>query len=463
MKWSKYGKSFLVIFFSLIFKEVVAQQRHEFSVQQAIEFASKNNIQVKNALEEVKVQREINREVTSLAYPQFSGSISANHFPNVAIQTFPNFIAAATYGVLEEEGVKDGNGNPIVSPSDFGFIRAQFGTKFNTSYGVDFSWVLFDGQVFVGLLARDAVLDLAKKNVEVTEEQIKANIYKIYYQLVVGKKQLESVDANIALLEKLLRDTKLLYENGFAEKLDIDKTSVSLTNLKTERTKLENSLTIGNSGLKFLMGMPQQDVLILTDTLNDDEIKKDIAEATYTYTDRKEFQQIEIAEKLGEYNIKRYRLSRIPSLAAFGSYSRITQGNKLSFNKTFPSSVIGLKVTVPLFEGFAKEARYKKAFYELNQTKNSKEQLKQSIDMEVEQARIKIRNAIITMDAQKENQELAQKVYNTQKKKYEQGLGSNLDIINAQTELKTAQTNYFSAVYDAIIARIDYLKATGKL
>src|SRR5215218_5419342 len=115
---------------------VAAQQRYEFSIQQAIEYARKNNSIVKNTLLNLRNQEQVNREITSQAYPQITGSINGGYNPNVTVQQFPNFIAAATYGVLQAEGVKNGGGSAIVPPSDFGFIAAQFGSKFNASYGV---------------------------------------------------------------------------------------------------------------------------------------------------------------------------------------------------------------------------------------------------------------------------------------------------------------------------------------
>ncbi len=116
-----------IICLAMISGDVIAQDttrilRHEFSVQQAVEYANKNNVQVKNALLNVEVQQQTNREITAAAYPQINGSISATYNSNVATQTFPNFIAAATYGVLTQEDVRKGNGSPIVTPSDFGFI-----------------------------------------------------------------------------------------------------------------------------------------------------------------------------------------------------------------------------------------------------------------------------------------------------------------------------------------------------
>ena len=118
--------------------------RYDFSVDQAVAYAKKNNAQVKNALLAIQVQMQTNKEITAAALPTISGSIGTNHLPNVAVQTLPNFISPATYQVLIDQGVRDGNGNPIKMPGDFGFIAAQFGTKWNASAGVSLQQLLFD-------------------------------------------------------------------------------------------------------------------------------------------------------------------------------------------------------------------------------------------------------------------------------------------------------------------------------
>jgi outer membrane protein TolC len=443
-----------------------AQTANYFSVKQAVDYAMKNSVAVRNALVDLKIQKQVNREITAMALPQLSGSASVNYFPDVAVQSFPNFIAQATYGVLEQEGVKDGSGNPIISPGDFGVVQAQFGTNYNSSAGFDISQLLFDGQVFVGLQARNASLDFAKKQAAVTEEMINVNVQKIYYQLVVGERQKTSIDANIDRFEKLLKDTREIFNQGFAEKLDVDKVSVQLNNLLTEKLKVENQIAAGNASLKFLMNMPQADSLVLTDTLAEDELKAGLLDQGFNYEDRKEYQLLSVGKKLNEFNVKRYKLSYLPSVALYGNYYKNAQRNSFDFfdkGPWFTSSLIGMKISVPIFDGFAKAARVSKAKLELEKTSNNIEQLKANIDNDVAQARLKITSALLTMDNQKKNMELAEKVFNTTKKKYEQGLGSNQEIYTAQTELKVAQNNYYSALYDAIIAKIDFLKATGKL
>ena len=458
-------KVLLLFIFSSLALATNAQQRHELTAKEAAQYANKNNALVKNALVDVQIQAQTNREITANAFPQINGNAGINYFPSIGIQRFPNFIAAGTYGVLTDEGVKDANGNAIIMPNDFGFIEAAFGSKFNNSVGVDLQQLLFEGQVFVGLQARRTSMEFAQKNVEVTEENIKANIYKIYYQLSAGKNQLNILDANISRLEKLAGDTRKLYDNGFAEKLDIDKVTVQLNNLQTEKQKVLNTIDNGYIGLKILMGMPVKDTLVLTDSVTYDEIRNGVLDATiYNYSDRKEYQYAQLGRQLNEYNIKRYKLTYYPTVALSSNYALIRQSDKFGFGgKWNPTSLIGLRVSVPIFDGFARASRVQKARLELEQTENRIEELKLSIDSDVQQSINNYSSALITLDNQKRNMELAEKVYGQTKKKYEIGTGSTIEINNADTDLRIAQTNYINALYDAIISKIDFLKATGKL
>jgi outer membrane protein TolC len=458
----------LVVVLSGIMRPALAQEKHALTVQQAVEYASKNSIQVKNMLLDVKLQEQTNRQVTANAYPQLSGRIGTTYNPNIAVQSFPNFIAEGTYGVIALENIRRADGTVITKPEDLGLIQAQFGTKWIASAGFDLNQILFDGQVFVGLQARATTMEWAKKNVEVTEELIKANVYKVYYQLVVSKTQIELLDANIKRLESLRHDTHEMFKNGFAEKLDVDKLDVQIANLQTERKRVLNGIASGNLGLKLLIGMPMKEELVLADsTLNDSQIKNGILEASsYNYSDRKEYQYAELGKKLNEYNIKRYNLSQVPTVSLSGSWSKNAQRNQFDFfNKGdwFTFSNISLNVSVPIFKGFYTKSKIEEAKLTLKKTENQIDNLKLSIDNEVETARIIFNTAIEAMDYQKQNRKLAEEVFNQTRKKFEAGLGSNTEINAAQTDLKSAETNYINALYDAIVARVDYLKAIGKL
>ncbi|MEP6616684.1 MAG: TolC family protein [Ginsengibacter sp.] len=445
MKRARLNKAilYLVVLFS---SSSMAQQVHEFSVQESVDFALKNSAQVRNALIDIQIQKQTNKEITAAAFPQVNGNITVNDYLSLPTSLVPASFAGGAPGT---------------------FIPLKFGTKYSAAGGVDLQQLLFDGQVFIGLMAKKTAIEYATRSAEVTQELIKANIYKIYYQLLVAKKQIESIDANISRFEKLLMDTRQIYKNGFAEKLDVDKVEVQLNNLTTEKLKAGNQIEAGIAGLKFLMSMSQRDQLILTDSLSETTLKANILDSNYNYADRKEYQALSLASKLGGFNIKRYQLSKLPTISGFVNYTKNAQRTSFDFFKSsgdwFTTSLIGFKVAIPIFNGGATNARIEKARLELQKTNNTIEQLKLSVDSDVEQARIRMRSALITMDSQRKNIDLAEQVYRTTKLKYEQGLGSNQEIYNAQSELKVAQNNYYGALYDAISAKIDYLKAAGKL
>jgi outer membrane protein len=425
--------------------EAQTNTRHELSVEQSIEYARKNNTQVKNALLAVQIQQQTNRGITSAALPSVTGSLNTTQYIDIPTTLVPAQFFGGTAGAYE---------------------AVQFGTKYTSVATVQLQQTLFDGQVFVGLQARATSMDYQRKNVEVTEESIKVNLYKIYYQLVVSKTQIDLLDANITRIQKLEHDTKELYKNGFAEKLDVDKLAVQESNLQTEKQKALNSIEIGYLGLKTLMGMPVKDTLILTDNITYDQIKDGLLDTAYQYTERKEFQYLSLVKKLNEYNIKRYQLSYYPTLSLVGLYSK--QAQRSSFDlfgngDWYTTSYVGVNISVPIFDGFYKDSKIKQSKFELKQTVNNLDNLKLTIDSEVEEARIKFRSAVSTMDYQKKNMELAGTVYEQTKKKYEAGTGSNTEINAAQTDLITAQTNYINAMYDAVIAKIDFNKAIGKL
>lgn len=434
----------LLLLFSFTAK-AQSKNINNFTVQQAVDYAKKNNAQVKNALLNIKVQEQTNRGITAAAYPNISSSVGTTYFIDIPTSLIP----------AEAFGGQKGQ-----------YIPVQFGTKYNTTASVTLQQLLFDGQVFVGLQARKASIEWKQHEAEITEEAIKVNIYKIYYQLVVAKSQIELLDANIARLDKLHHDVNEMFKNGFAEKLDVDKLDVNLINLKTEKSKVNNSIEVGYVALKTLLGMPVKDSLVLTDKISDSEIKSFALVDSVNYTDRKDFQYWQSIKSLSEYQVKRYKLSYLPTISTNASYQKQALRNKYTFFEKgdwFSTSYVGLNVSVPIFTGFSRDAKVKQSKIELQQVNNNIDNLKNSIDGETEQAKLKFTNAIATIDNQKRNMQLAEKIYEQIKKKFEAGTGSNTEINTAQTELKTAQTNYISALYDAIIAKVDYLKAIGKL
>ena len=191
--------------------------------------------------------------------------------------------------------------------------------------------------------------------------------------------------------------------------------------------------------------MPIMDTLILIDKLSDEQIRESVLEnSQYSYKDRSDYQLMMVTNKLNAYNAHRYKLSQIPTLSIVGDYSKQAQRNQFDFvgkGDWFTSSYIGLQMRFPIFNGFAIKAKIQGAKLQLNKTQNQTEALAISIDKEVAEAKNNFTTAVATMDYQKKNMTLAEKVYDQTKKKYEIGTGSTTEINTAQLDLKTAQTN----------------------
>ena len=300
----------------LMAANVMAQNNkpiHTFSLDECVGYAQKNNVQVKNALLSIDAQIQTNREIGAAAFPTIGTNVGGTDYTKIPTSLLPGQIFGGAPGT---------------------FIPVQFGTKFNANYGGNFQQLLFDGQIFVALQARETSLEMQRKNAAVTEEAIKANIYKIYYQLSASKTQLNILDANIDRLSKLAHDAEIMYKNGFAEKLDVDKVSVQLNNLQTEKIKANNSVAIGFMGLKMLMGMQVNDSLSLTEVINEQSLSNDVlVEKDFQYGVRKDFQYLNTVRKLNEYNVKRYQLSYLPTVNFSGAYSQNAQRSKFDFFK----------------------------------------------------------------------------------------------------------------------------------
>ncbi len=424
-----------------------AQTIHELTAQDAIALAKKNNIQVKNALTNLALQEQTNKEVTALALPKITGTGSTTDFFDIPVTLVPGEFFGGTPG---------------------SYLPVKFQTKFIASGGVALTQTLFDGSVFVGLKARTAALDYYKKAIDLTVEDLSVNVYKVYYQLVVSKTQVQLEDSNIARAAKLLRDTRVMNQNGFAEKLDVDKAAVQLTNLETAKQNTETTIINGFTTLKFLIGIPAADSIVLTTAFDEADLTGGVSiDTSYSYQNRYDYQYLEIQKQLNDFDIKRYQAAFYPVLSLNGSYQKNAASNTYdvftSSGTWYTSSYVGLSLNVPIFEGFAKNARLKKARLTSQLTSAQVENLKLNIGQEVAIARNNFINAINTMNSQKSNMRTAETVYAQTKKKFESGLSTNTDLSNSQNDLITAQANYVNALYTAVIAKVDFLKAIGKI
>lgn len=442
-----YLKFFITTCYAVIFTTSLSAQT-QMSIEQAIDYGMKHSIDLKNSAIDYQLTKAKNDEITGLSYPQINANSGFNYYYQSPTTLLPGEIFGAPAGTL---------------------IPVHFVQKLGFTGTVQLQQLLFEPSVFVGLQARKALLELATKKTSINERDIKEKIIKAYYSVLIGRVQMRVLDNNINLLNTLANTTEQIYKNGFAEKLDFDKIQVNLNNLQTQKNKIENFIDISESLLKFQMNMPMEEKLELTDSIDPKQIEDidNLLGADINAQNTLEYSLMETSHKLGEYDLKRYKYSKYPTVAAFVNYGFNSPTNTFNYFSSeshyFKQGIMGLSVNLPIFNGFATKARIKQSMLKLEQLENSMKSLSNVYDLQEMTLKTTLKNSILSLKTANANIKLAQEVYDKTKKKYEAGVGSNLEIMQANTNLKDAENQYYEALYNAIIAKIDILKALNKL
>jgi outer membrane protein TolC len=451
MKNAKTIRSTITVLAVLISFIPLYAQNEGFSLKEAVNYAIKHNLNVKNAqLDAVSAEARIG-EIRAAGLPQVNANFS--YTDNLIIQRF--FLPA---------NFADPN-----APADAPPVALKFGVKYQGSASATLNQLIFNGSYFIGLKAAATYRELAQKGITQSKVSVAEAVTKAYYSAQVAEERAKLLDLNIARVDSLMRETKIMNAGGFVELLDVNRLEVQINNLHTERQKVQNLIELSYALLKFQMGMKPADAIQLTDdinTVNIDSLRAMSAEFQPSYESRIEFSLLNTQEKLAGLDLRNVRSGYLPSLNAsvgYGHNNGRDKFNDLFGSKWFNNSVLTLTLNVPIFDGFSKKYQIEQKKIAIDKVKNNQELLKQSIDLETNQAGINIKNAFATLETQKRNLTLAEEIVRVSKIKYKEGVGSNIEVINAESSLKEAQTNYFTALYDLMIAKVDLSKAKGEL
>ncbi len=419
-------------------------QSASFSLQQSLDYALANNQNLLNA----KIERDISettvKETLSRGLPQITanGGVSKNLIiPQVPFT------------------------NPITNEE----TTIAFQRKYNGNALVNLEQMIFDGSFFVGLEAARTYRQLAEKDQIKTEIDIVEAVTKAYYGVLIAQERLELVDKNFNRLDSLLRETEILYNNGFAEQIDISRVKVQYNNIRTQRTNLLQFEEMSRYLLQFQMGMPVGTPMELTDNLENLETDlRTTPTAGFNYADRIEYSQLQTNEALAKLDLKNNKVKYIPTVNAFVNYG----GNMFADNASdlfklgtswIPNSAYGVNISIPIFDGFYKRSLIQRNRLKIKQIENQFALLENNIELELREKRSQLNNSLERLNTEKENMELGMEVFRVTKVKYQEGVGSNLEVIEAETSYKEAETNYYVALYDALIAKVELEKAMGVL
>jgi len=416
----------------------------DLSLADALEYTAKNNLQIKNSKLDVLIQIAKNAQVTATAYPKINGTGQFMDYIDPAKALIP--------------------GDFIQQPGTF--IPIQFSPKYASTANINGSQILFDGSVLVALQARKTVVELAEQAGKLTEIEIKYNIQKAYYSLAIAHKQFEILKSSIAFARQIAGEQAIMQKEGFIEKIDVDRANVQVNNLVSDSLRTANLLTVSEQLLKYQMGMDINTPIRLTDTNFNNYILQAnaLSASQYEYYNRADYRLALTQLKANEYNLKRYRLAALPTLSAAGSMGYNYGSNNfrdIFVSKYIWSSYIALQLNVPIFNGFQRKNQVKEVKLDILKSQNDIELKKQTIAFETSSAQTTLKNNLLQFENEKRNVSLANNVLDLARRKYKEGVGSSLEVTQAQTEYLRAQGNYFNTMLNIITSETDLQKALG--
>ena len=436
------GKILKVIGVILLFPYFVTAQQNETDsvIDQAtltncIHYAINHNPNIKNAkLDEAITETTIKSKLSEW-YPQVNFNYNLQH----------NFeLPAANF-----------NGN-IVHIGSQNTSGLQFGATQN----------IFNRDVLLASRSSKDVRLQSKQNTKEQNINLAVMVSKAFYDVLLTKQQLDVTEQDIARIEVSLKDAYYQYQSGIVDKTDYKRATISLNNAKAQKKFGEESAQAKYIYLKELMGYPaSKDFELVYDSAQmANEILLDTLQ-NVNYSNRIEIQLLETQKKLQQYNLQYYKWSFLPDVSAFANYNLSFLNNQFSklYSQSFPNSYGGILLAIPIFQGGKRLQQIKQAELQVRQVDNSITGAQNNINSQYATAMATYKSNLYNYNSLKENLSLANEVYDVIRLQYRSGVKSYLEVINAETDLRTAQINFYNAMYQLLSSKVDVEQALGNI
>ncbi|ASE61450.1 TolC family protein [Chryseobacterium indologenes] len=426
------------------FSSVSAQQ--QVSLQEAIKQALQNKAEAKKAALQVKKAEYKIDEARAGALPQISATISNTYNPILQKSVLP--------------------GEIIGKPGEL--IPVAFGTKWQSVNVVTLNQNIFDQRVFIGLKAAKSTREFYLLNSELTNEQIIENVATAYYQVFVQEENLKTVEESYANTERVRNVIKSLVDNGLAKPIDLDRTNVQLTNIKSNKQQLINAVEVSKNSLKFYMGVPIENSI----ELEEKEIvpNPELLGTNVNLETRSELKVLNKQRELLEYNKKATVANLYPTVGLSANYGWQGLGNKFPYATGSSQGTnwgdyasIGVAIKIPIFMGGATKAQIQQAEIDIQDLDQDIQNKKLNLSLDYKNAITNMENAIINIQSMKDNVDLAEKVQKNTQSNYQYGLATLTEVLDTENALTQAKQNYANALLDYKQAEIKVIKAKGEL
>ncbi|WP_436484380.1 TolC family protein [Chitinophaga sp. ARDCPP14] len=321
------------------------------------------------------------------------------------------------------------------------------------------------------LLATNTARDVRKQSHQTTARNqidLVADVSKAYYDVLLTTQQIKVLSEDIIRLERSLRDANNQYASGIVDKTDAKRATISLNNARAQQKAARELLISKQAYLKELMGYPLNggDVPLTEDSAS---VAAEVTGAdtllTADYKNRIEYQLLETQQSLLQANLKYNKWSYLPTVSAFINYSFAYQNEQFGklYSENFPNSLLGLKLSLPIFQGGKRVHNIRMAELQIQRTQWDFAALRSQINSQYAQAMAAYKSNYNDYLTLKENVQMAQDVYDMLQLQYKEGIKTYLDVLVSETELRTAQLNFYNSMYQVLSSRIDLQKALGTL
>ncbi len=424
-----------------------ASQTASMSLEEAVAYAIENSYQMDYADMDVRAASRRNKELTAIGLPQINGDVS-----------FTNYLELPTT-------VIPANAFDQNAPDDQ-MIGVQFGTKYNTTATLAASQMVFDGTYFIGLKAAKTFIRLNQHAEQQSENELRKSITEAYGLAILSIESHQILNENYESLEGLFGETEKLFENGFREELDVDQLKLQLASLENNRKQAERNVMITHNLLKFQMGMPVAQELVLTSDL--DELAQagtmpEMLQSNVNIDGHTDVLTSETNLELRNLNVRVERMGGVPKLNANFTTQQQAFRDDLNFfgdnSQWYPNTFWGLRLQVPIFSGFMRHNKVQQAQIDVERAKRQLDQIRESVELEVITQKANYATALDVYQTEKENMALAEKINSVTRKKYEEGISTSFEIQQAETQMLNAQSNYLQSAYEVIRTKAALEKA----
>lgn len=440
MRYMKKETGLLWVFLVISVLRINAQTTDStrLDLDECIQYALKHQPAYTQANMDIDIANEQVKVALADWLPQVNMNYNLQHYTQLPVSIFP-----------DANGVK----RPVT-----------VGLKNTSTLGFSLNQSIFNRDVLLASRTANDVRTQARQNSTGYKIDLIANVSKAYYDVLLSQKRIEVLVADTERLAKSLKDAYSQYNAGLTDKTDYKRAIISLNNSKAELYSSQQGIKAKYEYLKQQMGYDStNNISIQADKEKLEEKIQVDTSAGINFDNRIEYQLLKTQQKLQSANLQYYKWGFLPSLSAFGNYNLAYQNDQFGmlYSTDYPNSYFGLTLAVPLFQGTKRIHQVRQAELQLKRMDWDFIALRKSINTEYTTAIAVYRANMNNYQVLKENMDLANDVYNIIDLQYKEGIKTYLEVIVAQSDLRTAQLNYFNALFEVLSSKIDVDKALG--